>query len=236
VSPGWSGAPNRPSTAWCEPLARTNKGTLHVLVLAPVGPAAAFAPEPASRGPCRQRKGPARRNRTPERAMIMRPASSCCCPPTPLHLVHLVVALAINMLMNMGLWGRGAWVPDLLAVVLVFWSVHQPLRIGVGVAFAFGWPWTCTRAPCWASTRWPTPCWATLPSFMHRRLLWFAVPTQAVQVFPLFLAAHLLVLVVRMASGAPFPAGRFSGASHRSPALAGGQRGAAGAPAARAQP
>ncbi|EWS57392.1 rod shape-determining protein MreD [Hydrogenophaga sp. T4] len=40
--------------------------------------------------------------------------------------------------MNTGLWGRAAWVPDLLAVTLVFWSVHQPLRIGVGVAFVFG--------------------------------------------------------------------------------------------------
>jgi rod shape-determining protein MreD len=37
------------------------------------------------------------------------------------------------MLQNMGLWGRAAWVPDLLALVLVFWSVHQPLRVGIGI-------------------------------------------------------------------------------------------------------
>jgi rod shape-determining protein MreD len=41
--------------------------------------------------------------------------------------------------------------------------------------------------------------------FMHRRLLWFAVPTQAVQLLPLFLGAHLLELLVRMAAGGTFP-------------------------------
>ncbi len=34
--------------------------------------------------------------------------------------------------------GRAPWMPDLLALVLVFWSVHQPLRVGIGVAFVFG--------------------------------------------------------------------------------------------------
>ena len=28
--------------------------------------------------------------------------------------------------------------PDLLALVLVFWNVHQPRRVGVGLAFMFG--------------------------------------------------------------------------------------------------
>jgi rod shape-determining protein MreD len=40
---------------------------------------------------------------------------------------------------------------------------------------------------------------------MHRRLLWFSVPSQAVQVLPLFVAAHALQLAVRMVSGGVFP-------------------------------
>jgi rod shape-determining protein MreD len=40
---------------------------------------------------------------------------------------------------------------------------------------------------------------------IHRRLLWFTVPSQAMQVLPLFLTGHALELTVRMASGALFP-------------------------------
>jgi rod shape-determining protein MreD len=40
---------------------------------------------------------------------------------------------------------------------------------------------------------------------MQRRLLWFSVPSQALQVFPLFLLAHAVELLLRMAGGGIFP-------------------------------
>jgi rod shape-determining protein MreD len=40
---------------------------------------------------------------------------------------------------------------------------------------------------------------------IHRRLLWFSVPSQAAQVFPLFALAHAVELAVRMLSGGTFP-------------------------------
>jgi rod shape-determining protein MreD len=40
---------------------------------------------------------------------------------------------------------------------------------------------------------------------MHRRLLWFTVPSQAMQVLPMFVAVQALELMVRMISGALFP-------------------------------
>jgi rod shape-determining protein MreD len=46
-------------------------------------------------------------------------------------------------------------VPDLLALVLVFWSVHQPLRIGIGAAFVFGLAMDVHQGGCSAPTRWP---------------------------------------------------------------------------------
>ena len=65
--------------------------------------------------------------------MIMRPGHQLLLPANPFFIWgSLVVALLLNMLQNMGLWGRAAWMPDLLALVLVFWSIHQPQRIGIG--------------------------------------------------------------------------------------------------------
>ena len=40
---------------------------------------------------------------------------------------------------------------------------------------------------------------------MQRRLLWFSVPSQAIQVMPLFVLAHALELIVRMIGGGIFP-------------------------------
>ncbi len=49
----------------------------------------------------------------------------------------------------------------------------------------------------------------TLMSFgaisIHRRLLWFGLAEQALQVLPLFLAAHGVSLIVRMVAGGMFP-------------------------------
>ena len=44
---------------------------------------------------------------------------------------------------------------------------------------------------------------------LHRRLLWFPVLQQAVQVLPLFVAMHLVILVVRLAAGDLFPGWRY---------------------------
>ena len=71
--------------------------------------------------------------------MIMRQGHQLLLPANPFFIFGSVLtALSLNMLQNMGLWGRAAWMPDILALVLVFWSVHQPRHVGIGVAFVFG--------------------------------------------------------------------------------------------------
>ncbi|MCW5668524.1 MAG: rod shape-determining protein MreD [Hydrogenophaga sp.] len=138
--------------------------------------------------------------------MIMRPGQQLLLPANPGFIwFSLLAALVFNMLLNMGLFGRAAWVPDLLAVVLVFWSVHQPLRIGVGVAFAFGLAMDVHQGALLGQHALAYTALGFLGISMHRRLLWFSVPNQAVQVLPLFVAAHVLEMLVRLASGGSFP-------------------------------
>jgi hypothetical protein len=40
----------------------------------------------------------------------------------------LLLALLLEMALNMGLTGRAAWAPSLVAVTLLFWVVHEPQR------------------------------------------------------------------------------------------------------------
>jgi rod shape-determining protein MreD len=139
--------------------------------------------------------------------MIMPPGQQLLLPANPLFIWGtLLAALFLNMFGNMGLYGRAAWSPDMLALVLVFWSVHQPQRIGIGAAFFFG---LCMDVHQGALLGQHALAYTVLSFFaitIHRRLLWFTVPSQALQVLPLFVAMHAIELVLRLAGG-----GRFAG-------------------------
>ena len=138
--------------------------------------------------------------------MIMRQGQQLLLPANPLFIWgSLLAALLLNMLQNMGLWGRAAWTPDLLALVLVFWSVHQPLRVGIGVAFVFGLGMDVHQSGLLGAHALAYAVLSFLAITIHRRLLWFSVPSQAVQVLPLFVAAQLLELAAQMLGGGAFP-------------------------------
>ncbi len=138
--------------------------------------------------------------------MIMRPGQQLLLPASPLFIWgSLVAALLLNMSQNMGLWGRAAWTPDLLALVLVFWTVHQPLRVSIGAAFFFGLLMDVHQGGLLGHHALAYSVLSFFAITVHRRLLWFSVPSQAAQVFPLFLAAHAVELVLRLMAGSAFP-------------------------------
>ncbi len=138
--------------------------------------------------------------------MIMRQGQQLLLPANPLFIWgSLLLALLLNMLQNMGLWGRAAWAPDLMALVLVFWSVHQPLRVGIGVAFFFGIAMDVHMSSLLGQHALAYTVLSFFAITIHRRVLWFSVPSQALQVFPLFLAAHAVELLIRLMAGGQFP-------------------------------
>nr|WP_315463370.1 rod shape-determining protein MreD [uncultured Rhodoferax sp.] len=138
--------------------------------------------------------------------MIMRQGQQLLLPARPLFIWgSLLAALLLNMLLNMGLWGRAAWTPDFLALVLVFWTVHQPLRISIGAAFVFGLLMDVHQGALLGQHAMSYTVLSFLAITVHRRLLWFSVPSQAAQVLPLFVAAHALELILRLSGGGAFP-------------------------------
>jgi rod shape-determining protein MreD len=134
--------------------------------------------------------------------MIMRPGQPLLLPANPLFIWgSLLGAMLVNMLPL----GRTPWMPDLLALVLVFWSVHQPLRVGIGAAFLFGLAMDVHQAALLGQHALSYTALLFFAITIHRRLLWFTVPSQAVQVLPLFAAAHAIELTIRMIAGGVFP-------------------------------
>ena len=134
--------------------------------------------------------------------MIMRSGQQLLLPANPLFIwASLMAALLLNMLPL----GRAPWMPDFMAVVLVFWNVHQPLRVGIGVAFMFGLAMDVHQTSLLGQHALSYTALSFLAAMIHRRLLWFTVPSQAVQVLPLFVLAHAVELIIRLIGGGIFP-------------------------------
>jgi len=132
--------------------------------------------------------------------MIMRSGQQLLLPASPWFIAgSLLVALLLSILR------QRPWMPDLLALTLVFWTVHQPLRIAIGAAFCFGLVMDVQQAGLLGQHALSYTALSFLAIMIHRRVLWFPVPSQALQILPLLLAAHVLDLLVRLASGGGFP-------------------------------
>lgn len=134
--------------------------------------------------------------------MIMRRGQPLLLPASPAFIwASLIAAMLVNMLPL----GRTPWMPDLLALVLVFWSVHQPLRVGIVTAFAFGLAMDVHQTALLGQHALAYTALSYFATTMQRRLVWFTVPSQALQVLPLFVAAHAIALAIRLMSGGVFP-------------------------------
>ena len=134
--------------------------------------------------------------------MIMRSGQQLLLPANPVFIwSSLLAALLLNMLPL----GRVPWMPDFLALVLVFWNVHQPLRVGIGVAFMFGLGMDVHQTSLLGQHALSYTALSFLAAMIHRRLLWFSVPSQAVQVLPLFALAHGVEVLIRLIDGGIFP-------------------------------
>ncbi len=134
--------------------------------------------------------------------MIMRQGQQLLLPANPLFIWG---TLLLALLVNMVPLGRAPWMPDVVALVLVFWSVHQPQRVGIGAAFVFGLAMDVHQTALLGQHALAYTALSFFAITIHRRLLWFSVPSQAVQVLPLFVAAHAIEMAIRMLAGGTFP-------------------------------
>ncbi len=109
----------------------------------------------------------------------------------------LVIAFVLNVLP----WGRQYFVPDFLALTFVFWGIHQPRRVGMGIAFVFGLLMDVHNANLLGEHA----LGYTLLSYgaisLHRRVPAFRLGKQILHVLPLFLLSLFVMALVRLFTG-----------------------------------
>lgn len=134
--------------------------------------------------------------------MIMPRGSQLLLPANPLFIAFsLLVALVIDMIPL----GRVPAMPDFLAIVLVFWGIHQPRRVGVGWAFVFGLIVDVHHGALLGQHALAYSALSYGAIALHRRIPSFGLLEQALHVLPLFALAHVLSLVTRLIVGGMWP-------------------------------
>ncbi len=113
----------------------------------------------------------------------------------------LIAALLLNFLPTANWPG----VPDWVALVLCFWSVREFRRVGMGWAFVLGLLMDVADGAVLGQHCFAYVLLAYLSASLSRRLLWFPIAQQALQVLPLLLLTQVVQALMRLVVGADFP-------------------------------
>lgn len=115
--------------------------------------------------------------------------------------LSLLVALLLNFLPT-SVW---LWMPDWVALTLVFWCVREPRYAGMGYAFTLGLAMDVADASLMGQHALAYVAIAYLAMLLSRRILWFSLWQQALHALPLLLIVPAIQLVVCLPLGVEFP-------------------------------
>ncbi|MEC4718757.1 rod shape-determining protein MreD [Noviherbaspirillum sp. CPCC 100848] len=123
----------------------------------------------------------------------------------PANPLFIAASISLAFLLNLLPWGHWVGVPDFVALVLVFWSIHQPRKVGIGIAFMMGLLMDVHDATLLGENALSYTLLSYFSIMIHRRVLWFKMGTQAAHVLPLLLFMQAVQLVIRMLVSGKFP-------------------------------
>jgi rod shape-determining protein MreD len=124
---------------------------------------------------------------------------------SPVRVRTIIASFAAALLLMFLPWNDTRLVPDFVAVVLVFWCVHQPRLVGLGVGWLIGLVADAGNGVLLGQHALAYALLAFFAITFSRRILWFSPWYQALHVAPLLLVAAAVVMLVRLATGAPLP-------------------------------
>ena len=130
----------------------------------------------------------------------------------PVNVAYMALTVVLALLFNLMPWHDLVGVPDMVALVLAFWCVHQPRKMGIGAAWFVGLMMDAGNGALLGQHAFGYAFLAFGAISLHRRILWFSLWQQAAHVLILLLVCQALMLAVGMIAGSPFPGiGYFAG-------------------------
>lgn len=123
----------------------------------------------------------------------------------PVRPWFIVLSLFVALLLNFLPTSAWPWLPDWLALVLVFWSVREPRHVGMGSAFVLGLAMDVADSSVLGQHALAYVLAAYAATWLARRILWFPIGQQALHVLPILLLVQCVQFVVRVVPGVESP-------------------------------
>ena len=123
----------------------------------------------------------------------------------PVNRAFIAFTLAAAFVLDLLPWGDSWWAPDFLALALVFWNVHQPHKVGIGIAFLLGLLLDVHGGALLGERALAYSLLSYGAISLHRRILWFGTVGKMFHVLPLLVGAQLATILVRLLLGSGLP-------------------------------
>ena len=123
----------------------------------------------------------------------------------PVRPWFIILSLAMALVLNFLPTAAWLWMPDWVALVVIFWSIREPRRVGMAWGFVLGLAMDVADASVMGQHALAYVLAAYGASSLSRRILWFPLVQQALHVLPLLLLVQLVQLGVRAMPGFVFP-------------------------------
>jgi len=123
----------------------------------------------------------------------------------PVRYWFILFSLLVALLMNSIPPSAWPWMPDWVALVLLFWSIREPRRVGMGSGFLLGLAMDVADASLMGQHALAYVVASYIASSLSRRILWFPLGQQALHVLPLMLLVQVVQFGVRAMPGVTLP-------------------------------
>jgi len=132
----------------------------------------------------------------------------------PVRPVFIAFTLIAALIVNLLPWSEPllAVKPDFVALVMLYWCIQQPRKVGFAAAWLMGLTMDIADGSLLGQHALAYSVLAFAGIVLHHRVLMFTMRNQILHVIPILLVNDLIVLVIRKLAGADFPgAGYFVG-------------------------
>jgi len=123
----------------------------------------------------------------------------------PVKVSFIALSLLVALLFNLVPWRDLRGIPDLVTLVIAFWCIHQPRKMGIAIAWMLGLVMDAGNGTLIGQHAFAYSVLAFGAQALHRRILWFPLWQQALHVLVLLLVSQALMLVVRLVAGGTWP-------------------------------
>lgn len=117
----------------------------------------------------------------------------------PSHPLWLLATFVVSYMLNIAVAKANIfWMPDFLALTLVYWTIKYPRHISMSVAFFCGLLMDVHNGSVLGQQPLAYVTLSYLAFLLHRRIPWFNLVGQAFHILPLLLISQVVVLLIRL--------------------------------------